>query len=781
MKTETDPRGTLPVPAAPTTVVLTPASDVVRTISPSLDVTTLAGHVDTPTALLGHRGLGIILPVRNVSEYLEKRKPQPTIDGEEALFITLPTAVREEVEALLTAFAEVKALVKGGSKVLPACRAMLKVFAQNDWRWHIKTFYANYAVWIETSDWVSAVNRAKAGPAWQAVKDRLPDDFVIFCASIFAGRRREDGKRQAIFEIKRRWLTGRDDNGDPAPVPGYGDIPIKLGELTLRGGYWQDWFSSVGYKQLRMPRRPLPEEAPFPPGWSYSNILDQIKKRNAFNKAVQALSHHSTSAAMPALPCVHSTRSLLRFLERVQFDDVKTDWRVIDLKTGEPCDLWLLIARDVSTTMLLGFGLRPARVREDGTQEHLKLADMKQLLGWLLERYGLPPYLVNWVFERGTATVGKAVAAAINDLLGHGRIQCHWTEMDGDKSPVGYPERKTGNSRGKAMLESHNRLMHTIGANLPGQTGPSYTFRPSDLAAREKEAIAIWKLAQFLPENLRGQVQYPLLTIEQARVQLRRIFNLQNERTEHECEGFETILEWFDPATGRWCHQSTAPDVLPAGAKFRERQESPLERAARLVSLVKDRWSSISPEVVAAFYDHSQYQVTVNERGQITFDHQGRSFIFNPPAPESALPAGTTLLAYFHLDDPKYLHLTDGRGSFVGTWLREGFVHDQDTLSQAIRYKMAALKSARATAETLAGAERDQLEAMRAHNAELLQASTFVEVSTPVQQSGKPSVRSGVAAGLNAVATERAKSKKAERDFAADAANAKKRLMERMI
>ena len=83
-------------------------------------------------------------------------------------------------------------------------------------------------------------------------------------------------------------------------------------------------------------------------------------------------------------------------MEEVQFDDVKVDFRVFDTSTGKPVDLWLLIAHDRATSMLLGFGMRPATVREDGSQVHLKLRDTKQLAGWVLERYGVPPYRMTW-------------------------------------------------------------------------------------------------------------------------------------------------------------------------------------------------------------------------------------------------------------------------------------------------------------------------------------------------------------------------------------------------
>ncbi len=694
---------------------------------------TLAGG-SLPLVPRDTTSVDFIQPVADVAVALKNRKPlsQP-IAEDVALFITLPLKVRSEVWALVRACELVRTLTTGKQaiKVQPACERAIRVF--KDRHWNLKTFRALYDNWNASGDWVVLVNRTKAGKLWQKRDDGLNESFLDFVARRFGEFKRDDGKRQALMSIKRQWQTGRNDRGEAEMIPGY--------ELL--------WNAR--------------ERAIIPDGWSYSNILRQIKARSKFTEATRALLHLGTAAAKEFVPQVNSTREGLRFMEEVQFDDVKTDWRVFDPQTGQPMDLWLLVARDRATALLLGFGMRPARVREDGSQEHLKLIDMKQLCGWLLERYGLPPYEMIWKIERGTATLSAGSAAALAELLPD-RIRVSFSSMLGGNSPAGYFERRIGNSKGKASLESHNRLMHTIGANVDAQTGPSYGKRPADLAAREKEAVEIWKLAQMLPESLRGQAQYPVLTLAQARAELQRIFAVQNNRTEHSLEGFEEILEWFDEGRGLWLPQSQMPD---GELQLRKRKESPIERGARLVAGLE--WTRVSPEIIRAFYEHTQRPVKVEESGEIEFLLEGKKIYFLPPPGAKPLPPGTKLLGYLNPDEPRFLHLTDGDGRIVGTWLRKALVkhHDEDALQQALRYGARAMSAVKEYAETLASDERARLEAMRQHNAELIQSATFIEV-TPAAATSTGTLRSPVAAALASTAVTKKEIKNLEKQRAED-------------
>ena len=702
-----------------------------------------------------------ILPIKDVPAYLETRRPLADPDDETELFVTLPAKVRASVRLIHAAIAAVTQL-RGKPDHLSihaACPLVLKAF--KDLRMSKSRFRALYDIYQQKRDWTVLVNLTQAGAKWQDSDRGLPDKFLTHCAARFRQYGRSDAKRQAILSIKRQWMSGRDDDGARAETPGY--------------GYWQDWFAKT------CPGQPLPAEAPIPEGWSQSNIRRQIKAA-AWTKAHAALAHQGIAAARSFLPQNRATRDGLLFLQEVQFDDVKTDFRIFDPLTGQVNDLWLLIARERSCTLLLGFGMRPAKVREDGSQEHLRAIDMKLLLGWILERYGLPPYECIWNMENNVASVSDATAAAIKQLL-PGHIRCQFASMIGGKSPTGYRERAVGNSKGKAMIESLHRLGHTIASGLPGQTGPLYTVRPADLIAREREATEIWKLAQYLPEDLRGQLEYPLLDIAQARKHLFRIFGIQNTRIEHNIEGFDKILEWFDPARGLWLPQNTAPNPLPQGSQVRRRMQSPVERAETLFRPYAKNWRWPSPEIITALYETTARIVIVQPSGEVKFTIDGKDFLYRAPEGAPQPVPGAKLLAYGHPDDPATLTLTDPKGGILGTWPRSdrNRLNDPEALRLSMAYTGHALKAAKQYVAGLASQETRQLADMRARNAARM--NEFVAVGDPQPQISnlKSEISSPVASGLAAIAAARSQTKKQERAAKSLAQDARSALMGGML
>lgn len=616
-------------------------------------------------------------PIADLAAYLRTRTAAAHYRDELALYLRLPSALAKEVRALLDAFEDVMASRRKGLSVSRACAMGRQLFSE--WGWNDKTFRGKYDLWIQSRDWLVLVNRAKCGGDWVERGEGLSKEFLDFVAVRFGQFARADGKRQAIHSIFAQWRSGQNPWGVPEMIPGY-----------------EAGWESRNPKEL-------------PAGFSYSNILRQVKARGKFTKAHRAFLHEGEAAARAVLPQVLGTRGSLGFLEHITFDDVRTDWLVFNPQSGCAEELWLLVARDTATAMVLGFVMHPATVREDGTASHLGLAQMKQLAGWMLERYPLPPYVVTWKIERGTATLSEGMRLALAELLGR-RIVVSYTSMIGsESSPAGYAEKKKGNSRGKASHESHNRLFHTQGSYISGQTGNLYGVRPADLNARAAEAVEIWHLRERLPEHLRGTEKYPLLTLHQARTHLFKFCNDQNHRTDHKLEGFEEVLEKI-------------------GVRYRKRMESPIERAARLAHGLE--WTPVSPAIVATFYEHSERPVVVQPNGEIEFQHEGRSITF-ANAGGVALVPGAKALGYFHPDDPAFLHLTDGRGAVLGTWVRRNrvAVGDAEHLAEALRYTHIAREAARAAATILAAPQRAELASMRAHNAELLKLAEFTDVT----------------------------------------------------
>jgi len=696
---------------------------------------------ETMSLCLGSPSSSLLIPIQpadgdivhDVRQYLATRSPVPLFEMERHLFQKLPLELRNEVRELQRAVLFVRNLITGKDriKVQPACITCLNIYTH----FKLTTFRAKFDVWLKQQDWLVLVNRAKAGPEWQACQRGLSDAFLDYVASrMGAGFTRGDAGEQAILSIHRQWQTGRNQHGESESIP----------------GYEQNW-------ELRN-RNILPE------GWSSTNIRQQLKKRAALTKAQKALLHEGIASCKAFIPHVHSTRAGLRFMELVQYDDVRCDFRVIDVESGQICDLWLLVARDVATGMLLGFGMRPARARDDGTQEHLKLQDMKQLFGWVLETYGLAPYKMTHKIENGTATLAEAVRLAIIENIGEDHIDISYASMISGKSAVGYQERAVGNSQGKAMLESLNRLMHMIASSSPGQIGANYSKRPADLAAREREAINIWE--SHRPED-RQDLSYPFYTLSQARRKLFEVFHIQNNRTEHDMEGFERIAEWYDQNTGTWMPQHIAPRDM-TNVRVRTRMESPIERAKRLVA-GSPGFTRVPAEALVAFYEHSQRKCVVKDKGEIEFMHEGVILHFAPPTADHALAPETKCLAYFNPNDPRFITLTDGRGSILGTWVRRNLVRhgDQDALAQAIRYSQGALKADKERARELAAPEIARLDAMRQHNAGFM---TVIDGSTTAQ--AKKIESKTVSAHLAEMATnskrETAEREKALRNFDAD-------------
>ena len=691
----------------------------------------------------------LMQPVTDVAAYLAARTPQPGIEGEQALLITLPGPVQSEVRALVRACEFVRNLVARKLSVQSACGAALQVYAK--WNWNLKTFRAKFDAWTAKGDWVVLVNKAKAPVSWRSAGLRpgsLPETFLQLCEQRFGAFKRADGKRQALISLKRQWQTGRNERGEPEVIAGYGHV-------------WKDR-----------------DRENIPPGWSYSNILSRLKKRARFSPAVRALLHDSTSAALEHLPQVLGTRRNLRFLEKVTFDDVRTDWLIFNPASGQAEEMWVLVARDEATAMVLGFVMLPATLREDGKATHLGAQQMKELAGYLLQTYPLPVgYVVNWVVERGTATLAEAVQLALGELFNN-RIKVHYTSMIGGKSPAGYKEKKKGNSRGKASHESHNRLFHTQGSFIGGQTGNRWDIRPADLNARCAEAREIFLNSQALPEHLRDQVKYPLPTPAVARDLFKQFCIDQNFRKDHALEDFDDVLEEWDGA--KWqpvvarasCPCVSEPNGQDSRATtYRKRKEMPVERAMRLIRSV-EKWDRCSPDIIKTFLEHTARTVTVvNDGGEIEITVEGKKLTFAPPA-SLVTGAGPRFgfkkaLGYFHPDDPQFLHVTSGDGRFHGTWYQRGRTEylDRAALEQAMRYTHTARKAAMEVASDLAAPEQASLEAMRAHNRQVAGANNFVvtcDVAAP-RESAAEMISTPIASVLASAKGEKQEAKRRKR------------------
>jgi hypothetical protein len=212
------------------------------------------------------------------------------------------------------------------------------------------------------------------------------------------------------------------------------------------------------------------------------------------------------------------------------------------------------------------------------------------------------------------------------------------------------------------------------------------------------------------------------------------------------------------------------------GARIIQRRERPVERAARLIRSVNG-WQQASPAVVIAFLEHNQRVGVVNTKGELQLTVAGRVETFRnggvPLAPD------TKVLAYVREDEPGFAHLTDGRGVVLGTWINRVRVrhNDQEALAEAMRYTDAAKKAAQAEANKLAAPRREELDALRAHNAKL---NEFITATDVPESSGQVMTPMGAALTTvsEAVKADAAQAIVDERQIAKETAAARRSILD---
>lgn len=577
-----------------------------------------------------------------------------------------------------------------------------------------------------------------------------PKDVPAFVAD-WRGRvlRHNRSIAAAYRELVREW-----ERGDK--VPGYGT--------------WPEWFARTHGGHI------IPARCPsLPLGWSERNLRHLAPPRVELLLARQGI-----AAAREVTPHVIGTRRDTRFLECVSFDDIRLDFKVLDPESGKRCDVWLLVAYDYACALHLGYGLRLALERPDKTYEHLTRDDSHQLIAHVLNRYGLPPYGMHVTLENGTATVDKGTARSLELATGD-LLSISFASMIGGQSPVGYQERAVGNSRAKASLEATNALIHYELDGLPGQVGRDYTVRPADLKAREDEAGRIWEMAQTLPAHLRGQMRYPVLTVDQARDHLNQMFARIASRRDHSLEDFEMVPFWRSHRAAEWQPIHTMPDDLPADYETALFKESPIDRMRRLVAPYTGQWRACPAHVLAGLLNDHQRAVRVRDTGEIRLRVRERLYWYAAPGDEYRIAPGTEVIVHtdkLHLD---HIFIMDASGRVLGVWPQREAVRrgDQEALSAALRYTGHALKTARTAVAEAAAPQRAALEAMREHNAALLESVPAAErlAIRDNIEAEEPGDDLPVAPGIAGIHAAR-RLAKAERDAAPKRARAQQDLVE---
>lgn len=556
--------------------------------------------------------------------------------------------------------------------------------------------YKKLAAWDESgrTDWRVFIDRRAYPDMWACNESAavLPAEFVRWAAGQLLGNQRKS--RPAYRQIIARWKRWRSGMTEAA-IPGYGVCP-RVGP-----------------------------NGKHPVGWSYANLM----RRCDNGKAEIVMARIGSAAARAHLPCVPGTREGARWLEFVFFDDVWLDRLVLPTGYLRPVRVLQLGGLDLATGYYLKFGQRPDGIADtEGVRERLKRRDFLCLVAALLDEYGYPAeYDMHLILERGTATMSIAEARVLYDVS-DGRIKVGYTSMDG-RMVLAWDEAKSGNSRGKGMLESWHHIFQNEQASLPGQVGKDRDHSPAMLSGVERETSALVKVGAMLPPDVRNQLRMPIPTMAECYLQTLDLVRRVNERTDHECEGFGTVMLWRVPGTREWREERElvdengkfkVPESLVAQLEWSPRKESPAERKARLSHGVAMR--RLPQNIWHRFYEDSHHLTKVR-LASIEVPAGGRKLLFGPVGPEDPanLPDGTEVLAYYAPNDPQVVHLTVS-GRYAGSWPRLERVRrgDAAAVADGIRRSRAYLAHAAASVQTKMAEQILAEERRMADNAQII-------------------------------------------------------------
>ncbi len=631
-----------------------------------------------------------------------------------------PPHVQDRVRARIQIMQEISATT-------PKSDAIARIAALHIPGLSLKSLYRLHSQWIDTQgDWTILLDKREWVDLWDR-EDRqaaLPSDFLRFAGGLMLENQRKS--RPAWRGLLRRWEAWL--AGDPSQaIPGY--------DLCPPPGPGRSF-----------PRHPL--------GWSYANLM----RRAQPPKAERVIARIGTVAAKSLLPCVPGTRVGARWLEYIFWDDVWLDRKVIvPGKSLTPVRVLQLGGLDYASGVYLKFGQRPFLPDEEGKRDGLKRRDFLALVAAFLDEFGFPAdYDMHLICERGTATMSQAEARVLYDISG-GRIKVCYTSMEG-RMVLAWEESKSGNSTGKGPLESWHNLFHNEAAALPGQVGKDRASAPAIMAAQERETTSLVKLGSLLPADLRARLIAPHPTMDQCYAQTMAIVARINARHDHALEGFESVSVWRFQGDAAWHTEADLvrvnPDLLDT-LEWTTRPESPVERRARLAAGV--RMIRLPSNIWPRFYEDSHDIARVN-RAQIEVKLDGKTILFGPADPSSAIPDGTEVLAYFSPNNPQKAYLTIN-GRFAGCWSRLARVArgDQATLADSIRRKQTFLNQAAANVRTSMAEQLLANDARMAANQQILDAVAQANTTTALPSDTSP------ATGLQAMSRAIASDMQAER------------------
>jgi hypothetical protein len=409
-----------------------------------------------------------------------------------------------------------------------------------------------------------------------------------------------------------------------------------------------------------------------PPGCSYDNLMRH--RPSDFELAAARIGRHHAADYRPK---IFTTRVGLAVGQRIIFDDLWHDFKVVTLGQRRPLRLLQLHAHDLFSACNFARGLKP-RLEDDATGKSigLKENEMLHLVAHVLTEFGYHPDGCALMVEHGTASIREELEKTLYDLTA-GRVTVERSGIAGDPAFAGqYGGLGKGNFRFKAALESAGNLIHNETAALlqfPGQTGSNSRLnQPEELPARGRHASALIQAMTALPSDRAALLRLPFLELNQAKWLVEEIMERINQRTDHALEGWIeaglTTMDFELPDIGAISAQkflalpAEKQAALQAIATPRPRKLSPREvfeaGRARLIRLRPEQSARLLRAVAGR-------EVTVGKDHLITFHDETIS-----PAPLRYLAhhfaPGDRFTVVVNPMSPHTAHLFNARGGWVG-------------------------------------------------------------------------------------------------------------------
>jgi hypothetical protein len=538
-----------------------------------------------------------------------------SIPANDPSWLRLPDSVRRDA----TAWAAVLNAVHAADNRAAAIRAAARTHRGFSRKNIIARYYR-----VRREGWKACVN-------WSKVSGRkgLPALFVEHWIKLNESFQRDLSGRRALDRLKqqfRRWAAG----DHTAAVPGFKQCPKLVAGL--------------------------------PRGCSHGNLMRILKARQS--QAESILARRGIAAARAHLPNVPQDVSDIRPLEYVVFDDVEVDFLISITGSTAPVKIRLLVAMDLCSRVILGFGVRPAVTRPDGVEDSLKLRDMKCVVARFLSKWGYPlDYRMTFIVERATATLKEGDIAALHEIS-NGQIHVSLTSMIAG-SVFEFRDRATGNSWGKAWLESFFNWLHNELGDREGQKGRRYDLAPAELHGRTRELALLMRAGQRMPLALRQQLRVPFMSGAEALQEISAAFAKANDRTDHALQGHDEIQLYRVDPEHPWRPREELPllairlglDVaaLSQRAEWSSRMESPNERLQGRIAQVSRQ--EVGPAALHRLMDEHR-RVKFSDF-QFSFDYQGKEYIYLPgDALCVRLEHEDSYLAWFDPADLSVIYLT---------------------------------------------------------------------------------------------------------------------------